>query len=57
MSWDLNPTDGANSKKVKRYHTKDYYQLKKEMECLIEEGHLKKYVKGDSTQRQKNSYS
>lgn len=36
--------------KVKGYHTKDFYQLKKEIECLIQEGHLKKYIKGDSSQ-------
>lgn len=34
--------------KVKGYHTKDYYKLKKETKRLIYEGHLKKYVKGDS---------
>lgn len=32
---------------MKAHHTKDYYQLKKEMERLIHEGHLKNYVKGE----------
>lgn len=33
--------------KIKWHHTKDYYQLKKEIEMLIQEGHLKNYVMGD----------
>lgn len=36
---------------VKGHHTKDYYQLKKEIKRLIQESHLKKYVKGDFFQR------
>lgn len=39
--------------KVKGHHTEDYYELKKEIEHLIHEGHLKKYVKGDSSQRER----
>lgn len=34
--------------RVKGHHTEDFYQLKKEIEWLIQEGHLKKYVKHDS---------
>lgn len=36
--------------KMKEHHTKDFYQLKKEIWCLIQEGNLNKYVKGDSSQ-------
>lgn len=34
--------------KVKVHHTKYCYQLKKEIIHLIQEGHHKKYIKGDS---------
>lgn len=37
------------SHKVTRHHTNNCYQLKKEIEKLINEGHLKKYVKCDSS--------
>lgn len=35
--------------RVKGHHTEDCYQLKKKIDSLIQEGHLKKYVKGDSS--------
>lgn len=38
-----------NFHKVKGHHTKECYQLKKENEQMIQEGPLKKYVKGDPT--------
>lgn len=34
---------------VKGYHTEDYYQPMKEIERLIQEEHLKKYVNIDSS--------
>lgn len=37
--------------KVKRHHTKDCYHLKKEIEHLIQEGRLEKYVKDEPSQR------
>lgn len=33
--------------RVKRHHIEDCYQLYKEINRLIQEGHLRKYVKGD----------
>lgn len=36
--------------KVKGHHIEDYYQLKEEINRFIHEGHLKNYVKGDSSQ-------
>lgn len=32
-----------------KHHTKNCYQLKKEIKCLIQKVHLKKYVRGDAT--------
>lgn len=37
--------------KVKGYHNEDFYKLKKEIECIIQEGHLKKYIKVEFSQR------
>lgn len=34
--------------RVKGHHIEDFYQLNKEIEWLIQKGHLKKYVKRDS---------
>lgn len=39
----------CNFHMVKGHHTEDFYQLKKEIETLIHEGHLRKYVKGNSS--------
>lgn len=33
--------------RIKGHYTNNYYQLKKEIEKLIQEGHHKKYVKRD----------
>lgn len=35
--------------RVKGLYIEDCYQLQKEIETLIQKGHLKKYVKGDSS--------
>lgn len=35
--------------RFKGHHIEDYYQLKKEFERLIQEEHLKKYMKGEIT--------
>lgn len=35
-----------NFNKVKRHHTEGCYQIKREIEHLIQEGHLKKYANG-----------
>lgn len=43
--------------KVKVHHTKDCYQLKKKIERLVQEGHLKKYVWGDVAQTPRGSNS
>lgn len=32
--------------KVKSHHTNDCHQLKKEIEKLIQEGHMRRYVQG-----------
>lgn len=43
--------------KVKGHHTEDRYQLKKEIKRLIHEGHLKNYVKKDSSRGPDKSIS
>lgn len=50
MSWNLSSTNGKFHK-VKGHHPKDFYQLKKEIERLIQESYFKKYVNDDSFQR------
>lgn len=44
------PSRWCKFHKVKGNYTEDFYQLKKEIKCLIQEGHLNKYVRGDSAQ-------
>lgn len=43
-----NPHNWYKFHQVKVYQTEDCYKLKKEIKQLIQEGHLKKYAKGNS---------
>lgn len=45
----LDPGRWCKFHRVKGYHTKDCYQLKKEIECLIQEGLMNRYDKGESS--------
>lgn len=47
MLWDLSLEDGVNFTSSRGYHTKYSYQLEKEIEHLIQKGHLKQNVKYD----------
>lgn len=46
----LEPNRCCKFHKFKEHHTKYFYQLKKEIERLIQEGNMKKYAKNGSTQ-------